>query len=331
LECLTPFQENPLASVFEQGVYKAFHESPTPKQAVQQLHAGKNTAVEIDVVRCRRNGLDQNTEPLPIFSPLDQIQPMDECVLGDYNFVDKQVSIEDPVRYARLLPYSGPRWYWKQSVQFMLDSGIIHWTDIKFKLTASAHVPHDFFRNMFATIEDTQVNVRTKDLDNISQSDFAKNCINALLGLWSKPKQYRTRVETVTYSEDLQRSGPVLKRAVEGHPTLFDYIFETELLSCTSMRPIHQVCLDMEHVFLARAYRLARKFCEIRDISAFVTDAVVCHPSAAQRKKMEVAATAIQHADGSKMFRVKQSEGCLVCTTEPPVTGTCGINVELAQ
>ena len=46
---------------------------------------------------------------------------------------------------------------------------------------------------------------------------------------------------------------------------------------------------------------------------------------------MEVAATAIQHADGSKMFRVKQSEGCLVCTTEPPVTGTCGINVELAQ
>ena len=99
---------------------------------------------------------------------------MDDCVLGDYNFVDKQVSIEDPVRYARLLPYSGPRWYWKQCAQFMLDSGIIHWSDIKFKLTASAHVPHDFFRNIFATIEDTQVNVRTKDLDNISQSDFAK-------------------------------------------------------------------------------------------------------------------------------------------------------------
>ena len=31
------------------------------------------------------------------------------------------------------------------------------------------------------------------------------------------------------------------------------------------------------------------------------------------------------------MFHDKQSEGCLVCTTEPPVTGTCGINVELAQ
>ena len=56
-------------------------------------------------------------------------------------------------------------------------------------------------------------------------------------------------METVTYSEDLQRSGPALKRAVDGHPTLCDYVFETELLTYVSMRPIHQICLDMEHVF----------------------------------------------------------------------------------
>ena len=84
LECLTPFQENPLASVFERSVYAAFHESPKPKQAVQQLQATKiNSAIEIDAVRCRRNGLDQNTLPLPIFAPIDQIQVLDECVLGD--------------------------------------------------------------------------------------------------------------------------------------------------------------------------------------------------------------------------------------------------------
>ena len=38
LECLTPFQENPLASVFEQSVYDSFHLSPKPKQSIQQLH-----------------------------------------------------------------------------------------------------------------------------------------------------------------------------------------------------------------------------------------------------------------------------------------------------
>ena len=70
-----------------------------------------------------------------------------------------------------------------------------------------------------ATIEETQQNVRTADLDRIELPEFGK-CINAVLGLWSKPKHHRTSVETVTYSEDLQRSGPALKRAVDGHPTL---------------------------------------------------------------------------------------------------------------
>ena len=104
----TPFQENPLASVFEMSVYHAFHDSPKPRQAVQQLHTAKPTAIEIDVVRCRRNALDQNTEPLPISSPLDQIVPMDDCASGDYMYVDKDIDIQDPARYARLLPYSGP-------------------------------------------------------------------------------------------------------------------------------------------------------------------------------------------------------------------------------
>ena len=143
-------------------------------------------------------------------------------------------------------------------MEYMLGQNIIQWANIEYKITASAHVPPDFCRHISRTIEDTPQNVRTRDLDNIDPSDFSKNCINSLLGLWSKPKHHKTAVETVTYTEDLQRSGPILKRAVEGHPTLHDYIFETELKTNTSMRPIHQVCLDMEHVYLAMAYRLAK-------------------------------------------------------------------------
>ena len=213
LGCLTPFQENPLANIFERNVYAAFHDSPKPKQAVQQLHAAQNNAIEIYAVRCRRNALDQNQSPLPIFSPLDQIQMLDDCALGDYNWVNKDLCIDDPIRYARLLPYSGPRWYWRASVQYMLDRGIVQWSDIKYRLTASAHIPPDFFKHVFETIESTQANVRTRDLGNIEPGEFAKNCINALLGLWSKPRHHRTSAETVSYTEDLQRSGPVLKRA----------------------------------------------------------------------------------------------------------------------
>ena len=94
------------------------------------------------------------------------------------------------------------------------------------------------------------------------------------------------------------------------------------MVTNVSMRPIHQVCLDMEHVYLAMSYKLARKNCEVRDISAFTTDACVCHPSMTQRKKLEAAASAMTHADGSDMFRIKASSGSVVCMTEPAVTPT---------
>jgi hypothetical protein len=163
-------------------------------------------------------------------------------------------------------------------------------------------------------------NVRTEQLDNITSATLAKECINSVLGLWSKPKQYAYSCETVSHAEDLTRCGPAYKRQVEGHPTLHDYVFETELLTYTSMRPIHQVCLDMEHVSVAMMYRLARKFCEPRDISAFVTDAIVCHPSNAQRKKLEAAALAYKHPDGTNMFRIKPNSNVIVCASDPPVT-----------
>ena len=55
----------------------------------------------------------------------------------------------------------------------MLNRGIIKWTDIKYKLTASAHVDCDFFKHC-ATIEETQQNVRTADLDRIELPEFGK-------------------------------------------------------------------------------------------------------------------------------------------------------------
>ena len=202
----------------------------------------------------------------------------------------------------------------------MLSTGVIRWSDIKYMLTATAHLRHDFFANIFATIEETQANVRTQSLNNILPEKFTKECINSVLGLWSKPKLFSSSVETVTYTEDLRRAGPVLKRPVLGSLELHDYIFQTELLSNTSMRPIQQITLDMEHVFLAKAWRIARKFCEPRDISAFITDAVVLHVPNVQRKKFRAAVENEQHPDGTNMFRLRDTATCLVCTTEPPVT-----------
>ena len=72
----------------------------------------------------------------------------------------------------------------------MLDQTIITYNDIKYTLTATAHISHDFFANVFRTLQDTLTNVRAEQLDNITSATLAKECINSVLGLWSKPKQY---------------------------------------------------------------------------------------------------------------------------------------------
>ena len=128
--------------------------------------------------------------------------------MGDYCFVDKDVEILDPAKYARLFPYSGPKWYWREAVQYMLDIGVIQWAYIKHTLTTTAHLNHDLFANMFTTMEETKAHVRTESLNNITPAKFTKECINNLLGLWSKPKLHSCCVDTVSYTEDLKRSGP---------------------------------------------------------------------------------------------------------------------------
>ena len=82
---------------------------------------------------------------------------------------------------------------------------------------------------------------------------------------------------------------------------------------------------------LAQAYRVARKFCEPRGISAFVTDAIVCHPAANQRTKLQTALQACLHPDGSQMFKEKIGPCCLVCSSEPPVTPAFEISTQPAQ
>ena len=328
LEGLTPFQTNPLASVFEPATYRAFHESPKPRQAVQQLHAAppRGTPLEIDTRRCRRSGLEQNQEPIPIFSPLDHptaAAPGDRR-LSDYMFVSKPVAWST-TRYPRELPYNGPKWYWKGAVKYMLSARIIGWEHILWHLDASAHLPHDFFRHVFATIQETLGRVRDLELD-IEQ--LIKDVINALMGLWSTPRHFVYTVETTTCTEDLLHAGSCRRRAVPGHELLYDYIFETELKTWASMRPIHQIVLDMELVWLSMSYRAARRFCEPNQITALFTDAVLCYPSKAQREKLTQAAQEPRHPDGSAVFRLKEAKPKAVCSTEAPVTEPFAMDLE---
>ena len=81
----------------------------------------------------------------------------------------------------------------------MLDAQIIRWEHILWQLDASAHLPHDFFCHIFATIEKTL----GKDLHELEGKQLTKDAINSVLGLWSTPQRYVYSVETTTCNEDL--------------------------------------------------------------------------------------------------------------------------------
>ena len=121
----------------------------------------------------------------------------------------------------------------------------------------------------------------------LESKQLTKDPINSVLGLWSTQQRYVYAVETTTCSEDLLRQGDCRKRAVPGHDALYDCIFETQLKTFASMRPIQQIVLDMELVYLSMNYRTIRNFCEPKQISALFTDAVHCYPSRCQREKAE--------------------------------------------
>ena len=94
------------------------------------------------------------------------------------------------------------------------------------------------------------------------------------------------------------------------------------------MRPVQQIVLDMELVFLGMNYRIIRRFCEPKQITALFADAIHCYPSRCQREKLKQAAEQQRHPDGSAIFRLRDAEPKSVCTTEAPITEPFSISLD---
>ena len=212
----------------------------------------------------------------------------------------------------------------------MLDNNIVSLEHVTHTLTATSHLPSDFFKHVFSQISESLRRVPTLLLDKVSVDCFEKESINTLLGYWARNKHSSQYVETVSHSEDLTRSGHCLVRRVNDQ--LCDYIFEQPLCTWQSMRPIHQICLDMEHVYLSMAYRATKIFCQPSQVSSFSTDAVYAHPSKCQKDKLKDAIMAIRHQDQSAVFRISDAPPRLVVTQhDMPITNAFDADFDATQ
>lgn len=266
-------QDRTLESTFSLPVWKEFVESPRPPPIVTCLHAwGKETeTLELDVRRCRRNALAISAHHFSVFSPLDSITASQEGTLGDFSFVAL-----DPRKksLAKLLPYTGPGWYHRVAVEHLLHYGQITWQDISHSLSSTGRVPPECLAEPLKQMEEAWGD----------QEDLAKLSVNQMIGLWASDA---TQVFHVKTSNDAcDGLGAYAKRYVEfkgGHTC--DYIFASELLVNTSMRPIHDQIMCTEHTRLAQLlFCLEALKVPPRYLKCIKTDCVVLQGPIKKRK-----------------------------------------------
>ena len=271
--------EHPLLSRFSLETYDAFVNSPKLPQLVANLHKREDAAVSIDVIRCRYNAfVEQDAWDLPIFAPTDEMKPTVPGELGDYQWID--IGPLGSKRSPRtVLPYRGPLWYGPSIAAFLLDAGIATWCDFKLTYNAATKRPASFVGERLRVLNDIALELgrtfvaqaflerrgaKTSDPEALAQL-LAKTLTVSCLGVWACREHWRLKHFTTSCPDDVLFGGPVSIADTPGSPqehgtSVFkDLLAKQRVLELTSMRPIHQRCLEEEHLQIARALLLATR------------------------------------------------------------------------
>jgi len=286
--------KNLVLSRFSRETYAAFVESAKPPQICCNLHDPKSDEAvwNVDIARCRRNGLAENVVDLPVFAPTDEIVATIPGELADYNWVES--NCRSPFL---ALPYFGPGWYSKASCAFMLDHRIISFDDVKLAFTATTKVPASLLTGWMEKLEQ----LWTKAVKDSDSKITSKLCINAMAGIWSSLTHYSYNMRTSVDPTDVMFDGPVSVRKTPGGTAegMHDYIMKVEQLKLCSMRPVHQICLEAERLNVARALYVIRHHCHpLRNqILSIQVDGIYYQPGKRAAKKIENDLSSITYGD----------------------------------
>ncbi len=256
-----------LTSRFSMSTWNSYVATPRPPPLVWNVREFKQdeNTFEIDVRRCRRNAMAFSAHEFPIFSPFDNVTPSVDGVLCDFTFLKLKVGRRGTVS---LLPYVGPMWYHRCSVEFLLHHGIAKWDECLFSLQASSHAPKDCLRTPLQQMD------AAWDQDD---EHLAKVSVNSLVGLWASTQDYIFSV--ITSRSECDGAGAYCTRNVKfgtAGETTTDHIFQNKLLQNSSMRPIHDLIMATEATRLAQMlYAIKVLGVPIRCLKCVKTDAIV--------------------------------------------------------
>jgi len=235
--------------------------------------------MEIDIIRCRRNALRHCLSiDIPVFSPLDNIEPATSGQLADFSFV--QLHGKSAKRCALgKIPFTCTGWYHKIAVAFMLHHGLITWQDIEYSFNATSKVSASCLEPVLDLMETCWLPENAEQLEGQAKliSQHQKDSINSMIGIWRIPEeQYVYKVRSTRSNEDGAGRCFMRYTTLPNGELLFDHIFGTRLHINRSMRPVHDLIMAQEHVLLGHLlYVLQRNAIPPACIVSVKTDCLI--------------------------------------------------------
>ncbi len=166
--------DDPLTSQFSPETTRAFCDAPPLRALTYAAHEVEDPhcGLILDVRRCRKRCLEYCADPLPVCSPLDSVTECD-FHLGDFVYIDAPYTT-----FIRQYGYSGPGWVHACLARWLLHVNAIQWRHVRYRLNATAHLPHSCLREPLQTIEACWDN-----------PDDRKLAVNSLIGLWVRKRR----------------------------------------------------------------------------------------------------------------------------------------------
>ena len=279
---------NPYMSRLNASTWKAFVDAKRPHQVVADLHDAHPREGQLwhcDVRSCRLHALTEcNVHDIPVFSPVDEVSPVEGYHLSDYHWVEIPPGrLRSPLQsYA----YDGGRWYSKAEVQFLMEHGICTWPDLKLSLHATAHRPAKelatqlrFMRDLW---EETGCSHAGEswagERKSRAKTLLSKTAMLSLIGAWGRVENWRYTTITSNHPDDCSFEGEVLTCTTLGSTVFHDITYRQHVRGYATYLPLNLIARSLERLNVARAILIALKHMKPERLLTIQVDCLVFQP-----------------------------------------------------
>ena len=277
---------NPFLSRFNNSTWKIFVEGRKPHQVVANLHQASDGPIwHCDVRSCRYSAITEaNNQPVPVFSPIDEVTEVTGYHLSDYMWVEAPAGrTRSPLSsYA----YCGPRWYSKSECQFLLEHQICQWSDFKLALQATAHRSHrelaqklKFMREVWLQTGNSSAGeMWAQDRKSKAKEKLAKVSLLALIGSWARVENFSYTTVVTNHPDDCRFNGEVLKNLAPQSCVFHDFTWRQRVLGYATYLPLNLIGRSLERLAVARAIAVCMKYMRIDRVLSIQVDAICFQP-----------------------------------------------------